>query len=255
MMFKENPSASQSYMQKGWDDAPHMTEEKRTRMLAVYEEWQRDMRTKGEPMLGEGRIYALSDEFITCDEPDIPDHWFVIGGMDFGSDHPQAHILLLEDRDNGRFYVTRGYKERRVSANDAWGAVKPWAEGIPFAWPHDGLQGEKGRTDSLQLKVHYENAGFKMLHTQATWEAGGNSVETGLFEIGGLMRKGLFKVCRGLGDVLAEIRQYHRKDGKIVKVQDDLLDAIRYAYMMRRYAVRVGEVGIVPKKINFQGWN
>lgn len=254
-MFKENPSASQFYMQKGWDDAPHMTLEKRERMLAVYEEHQRDMRTKGEPMLGEGRIYALSDEFITCDEPDIPDHWFVLDGMDFGDDHPQAHIQLVEDRDNGMFYVTRAYKARRVSANDAWGAVKQWAEDIPTSWPHDGLQGEKGRTDSLQLKEHYDIAGFNMLDSQATWEVGGNSVETGLFEIGGLMRKGLFKICRGLGDLLAEVRQYHRIDGKIVKAQDDLLDAVRYAYMMRRYAVRVGDVGVAPKKIKFQGWN
>ena len=45
-----------------------------------------------------------------------------------------------------------------------------------------------------------------------------------------------------------EVRQYHRDEkGKIVKVKDDLLDAVRYAYMMRRFAKRKGELLIAPK--------
>ena len=39
---------------------------------------------------------------------------------------------------------------------------------------------------------------------------------------------------RRLGRV--ERRLYHRKDGQIVKLQDDLLSATRYAWVMRRYA-------------------
>ena len=42
-----------------------------------------------------------------------------------------------------------------------------------------------------------------------------------------------------MADLFEEILNYHRDDnGKIVKIQDDLICAIRYAYMMRRYAVR-----------------
>ena len=37
--------------------------------------------------------------------------------------------------------------------------------------------------------------------------------------------------------------QYHRDDkGKIVKTQDDSLDAIRYAYMMKRHAIPFGDI-------------
>ena len=55
------------------------------------------------------------------------------------------------------------------------------------------------------------------------------------------MSKGLFKIFKGNHDVIDEIGNYHRDDkGRIVKVRDDLLDAIRYAYMMRRYAVKIG---------------
>ena len=58
------------------------------------------------------------------------------------------------------------------------------------------------------------------------------------------MRKGKFKVFNGMVDLMDEVRQYHRDErGKIVKVRDDLLDAVRYAYMMRRFAIQVGSVG------------
>ena len=253
--FMDDPSPDQFFMMKGWDDAPHMTEDKRDRLLAQYPAHQRDMRSKGVPMLGHGRIYDLSDDFVTCEPFEIPDHWFVIGGMDFGWDHPQSQIKLVEDRDNEIIYVVNAYKASKVSANDAWGATQSWIKNIPLAWPQDGLQNEKGRDDAVQQKAHYESAGFNMLSTFATWQEGGNSVESGLYLIGDAMRKGKFKIFKGLVDVLEEFRQYHRDEkGKIVKVRDDLLDAIRYAYMMRRYAVRVGDVGNKPTKINFQGW-
>ncbi len=255
VQFMDTPSSAQFFMQKGWDDAPHMSAEKRERLLAQYPAHQRDMRTKGIPMLGHGRIYDLGEDFITCAPFEIPDHWFVIDGMDFGYDHPQAHIKLIEDRDNGDFYVVNAYKASQVSANDAWGSVRSWAEDIPTAWPQDGLQHEKARDASLQLRNHYQIAGFNLLHSHATWPDGGNSVESGIFEINDLMRKGKFKIFTGLRQVLDEVLQYHRdENGKISKTMDDLLDAIRYAYMMRRYAVPVGNVGNKIKPIKFQAW-
>ena len=255
--FMDEPSPAQAFMQKGWNDAPHLSDHVKETLLQSYPEHQRDMRTKGVPMLGHGRIYDLGDEFIKCEPFDIPDHWFVINGMDFGWDHPQAQVQIAIDRDLGNVYVTKAWKAAKVSANDAFGACRSWAEGVPTAWPHDGLQHEKGRDSSKQQKDHYETAGFSMCHTHAKWESGGNSVENGLYEILDLMRKGKFKVFSGLIDLLDELRQYHRDDkGRIVKVRDDLLDAMRYAYMMQRYAIRKGDI-LSDKdndSIEFEGW-
>lgn len=243
IQFMDNPSKSQFFMMKGWADAPHMTEEKRQRLLEAYPEHQRDMRTKGVPMLGHGRIYDLSEDFIVCDHFQIPEHFFVINGMDFGWDHPQAHVQLVEDRDNEIFYVTHAYKERAQSANNAWGAVKGWAEGVMTAWPHDGLQHEKGRDGGTVQKDHYVSAGFKMTPNHATWPSGGNAVEAGIYELNDLMSKGKLKVFKGLRSILDEILQYHRDEkGRIVKANDDCLDALRYAYMMRRFASTKGAI-------------
>ena len=238
----DTPSNGQYLIRAGWDDVTHLTEQTKETLLASFPPHQREMRTKGIPMLGHGRIYDLSEEFITCDPFEIPDHWMVINGMDFGWDHPQAQIQLAIDMDTETIYVTHAWKQRQVSPNDAWGAVKPWANGVPTAWPLDGLQTEKG--SGKQQKAYYKEAGFEMLSQHATWPDGSNGVEAGLFEILDLMRKGRWKVFKGLRVFLDEFLQYHRDDkGRIVKVGEDVLDAARYAYMMRRFAKRKGLIG------------
>lgn len=236
IQFMDTPSRAQKCMQKGWDDAPHLDAKVKEDLLASFPAHQRDMRTKGIPMLGHGRIYDLPEEAISCTAFDIPRHWAVIDGMDFGWDHPQAHIQLAWDRDSDKFYVTRAWKKSHAKAIEAWGATKVWSQGVPTAWPADGLQTEKGSAE--EVKQFYVAAGFQMLAEHAKWPDGGNGVEVGLMEIRELMMAGKFKVFEGLRDVFDEFLQYHRdENGKIYKVKEDLLDAIRYAYMMRRYAV------------------
>jgi phage terminase large subunit-like protein len=242
IQFMDNPSRAQFCMQKGWDDAPHLNDQVKADLLSSFPSHQREMRTKGVPMLGHGRIYDIAEEDVVCQPFDIPPHFRVINGMDFGWDHPQAQVQLVIDQENEMFYVTRAWKKSRVSPNEAWGATKSWALGVPTAWPADGLQTEKG--SAKQQKSYYVEAGFKLLANHATWPDGSNGVEAGLFEIRDLILKGKFKIFRGLRDLLDEFLQYHRDDrGHIVKVREDILDGMRYAYMMRRHAVAFGDIG------------
>ena len=146
-------------------------------------------------------------------------------------------VVLCEDKAHEIFvkrFLTRG-----------WG-VKPRAIRV-VVYPN-------GKGSGKQQKEYYEEAGFEMLYERATWEDGSNGVEAGLYEIRDLMRKGKFKIFSGLRDVFDEILQYHRDDkGKIVKVRDDLLDAIRYAYMMKRESIPYGDImGDNSTEINFQ---
>ncbi len=246
--FMDSPSSAQYFVNKGWSDAPHISKEKAERLLESYPEYQRDMRSKGIPMLGHGLIYQFSDDFISCDPFEIPDHFFVICGLDFGWDHPQAVIKLAHDRDNDIIYLVYSWKQSKVSADDARGATRHAIGDYPISWPHDGLQHEKGRDDTKQLKEHYVEAGFNMLFERATFQCGSNSVETGIYEINNLLAKGKFKIFRGCFQAFEEFRTYHRDEkSKIVKTNDDIMDAIRYAYMMRRYAVRAGDNGQQPK--------
>ncbi len=61
-------------------------------------------------------------------------------------------------------------------------------------------------------------------------------MEAGLMEMLDRMQTGRLKVAKHLQDWWEEFRLYHRKDGKVVAVGDDLMSATRYGVMMLRRA-------------------
>lgn len=234
--FMDNPTEHEYLQRATWDDAPHLNEETKEALLGMYPEWQRDMRTKGLPLMGAGLIFDIGDKEIKCQPFECPSHWYVINGMDFGWDHPQAHVQIWWDKDSDTIVVSEAWKKSKALPEVAWGAVRAWAEGAPTAWPHDGLQTEKG--SGKQQKSYYEEAGWEMLDLHAQWLDGSNGVEAGIVEMYRLMELGKFKVFGHLSGFFEEKMNYHRdENGKIVKIEDDILSAIRYAYMMRRFAV------------------
>jgi hypothetical protein len=93
------------------------------------------------------------------------------------------------------------------------------------------------------LAEQYRNMGVNMLpfhfeNPPALGEKkGGNSIEVGIMDILQRMEDDKFKVFNTLGLWFAEFRMYHRKDGKIVPLRDDLMSATRYAAMSQRFAV------------------
>lgn len=216
------------------DDAEHYTPEQREAIKASYPAHERDARANGTPILGSGRIFPIEEAAIKCAAFPIPDHWVRIGGLDFGWDHPTAGIELVWDRDADRFYVTKIYRAEQVTPLVVAGALKPWGDWMPWAWPHDGLQHDKGSGE--QLAQQYRNQGMKLTDERATFEDGSNGVEAGLTMMLELMQTGRFKVFDHLTEWFEEFRLYHRKDGKVVKLQDDLISATRYAMMMKRFA-------------------
>ena len=85
-----------------------------------------------------------------------------------------------------------------------------------------------------------------MLTDHVQFEDGSVSVEAGLMDMLGRMHSGRFKVFRHLNDWFEEFRLYHRKDGKVVKLHDDLMAATRHGVMMLRHA------RIETEKMNFR---
>jgi hypothetical protein len=87
-----------------------------------------------------------------------------------------------------------------------------------------------------------------MLPKFASWPDGSLSTEAGILEMQERMATGRFKVARQLSDWWEEYRLYHRRDGQIVKMRDDLLSATRVAVMMKREARQVA-LGAVAGKV------
>lgn len=216
------------------DDAEHYTPEQRAAIIASYPAHEREARVKGIPSMGSGRVFPVPEEQIVCDPFLIPRHWPQINGMDFGWDHPFAGINCAWDREADVFYVCKEYAQRETTPLVHAAAIKPWGSWIPCAWPHDGLQHDKGSGEPL--KEQYRAQGLNMLPEKATFPDGSNGVEAGVMDMLDRMQTGRWKVFSTCGGWLGEFRLYHRVDGLIVKERDDRISASRYALMMRRFA-------------------
>lgn len=224
-------------------DVEHYTPEEVERIEASYPLHEREARANGTPMLGSGQVFPVLESSIMCDAFPLPDVWPRIAGIDFGWDHPTAQIWAAWDRDNDIFYVYDAATARNQTPKQISPDILTRGEWVPMAWPHDGLQHDKGSGD--QLAQLYRDEGVNMLHERAQYPPTGDeegakvsrfSVEVGILDMLTAMQTGHFKVFSHLLAWFAEFRLYHRKDGKIVKLEDDLMSATRYARMMIRYA-------------------
>ncbi len=216
------------------DDALHFTPDQRQQIINSYPPHEREARTLGIPTLGSGLIFPVLEEEIIVSPFEIPKFWHRIVGIDFGWDHPFGAVKLAIDRDNDVVYVTNTYKQREASPIIHAAAIKIWGKGTPVAWPHDGLQHDKGSGE--QLARQYRDQGLEMIWERATFEDGSNGVEAGISEMLLRMQTGRWKVFSTAREWLEERRLYHRKDGKVIKERDDVICASRYAMMMMRYA-------------------
>lgn len=224
------------------DDAEHYTPEQRAAIVASYPAHEREARAKGIPTLGSGRIFPAPEDDIKVAPFQVPGYWPRINGLDFGWDHPTAAVHCAWDRDADVWYVVRAHRLREAVPLVHASSIKPWGEWVPTAWPHDGMQHDKGSGEALASQ--YRKAGLVMLKDRATHPpkpgepegTGGNSVEAGVLDMLERMMTGRWKVFANCEDWFEEFRLYHRKDGKIVKEMDDLLSASRYALMMKRFA-------------------
>jgi len=216
------------------DDAEHYTPEQRAAIIASYPEHEREARAKGIPILGSGRVFPIVEDGIKVQAFPIPSHWPRIAGIDFGIDHPTAVVWMAWDRDADVLYVTDCYRVKDQSPIMHAAAVRARGEWVPVAWPHDGLQRDKGSGE--QLAKQYRDQGLNLTKDRATFEDGSNGLEAGVAEMLARMQTQRLKVFAHLQDWFEEFRLYHRKDGLIVRLTDDLMSATRYAMMMRRYA-------------------
>lgn len=232
--FLMEESPDRSVTQMTIDDAEHYTPEQREQIKASYPKHEREARTRGIPIMGSGRVYPVAEEEITVAPLAIPSHWTRIVGMDLGWDHPTTAVWLAWDKDSDTIYVTDAYRKSEAVPAMHAATIKAKGEWMPVAWPSDGSS--HGRDGATPLVEQYRGHGLKMLKDRAQFVDGGVSVEAGLMEILERMETGRFKVFAHLNEWWEEFRIYHRKDGKIVKERDDLMDATRYAVMMKREA-------------------
>ena len=262
LMLSEQLKSGWALIRAGWKDAPHIADNpvRMAQLQEQYPEFELKMRMEGEPFMGSGQVFMTPDDEIKVKPFEIPSHFRRICGIDFGIDHPFAAAWLAYDPDSDIIYLYDCYKVKRETPPIHASAIKRRGEWIPIVWPHDGLTADKA--SGIPLADYYGRGidrdgkpigqGLNLLPDKFTNPPaenqvegkGGNGVEVGLIAMNDRMRNGTFKVFETCYDFFEEKSTYHRKDGKLVKLNDDVISAVRYAHQSIRFA-KIEE----PKKI------
>ena len=220
------------------DDAIHIPVAQREMIVAGWLPHEREARRNGLPMLGSGKIFQTPEEQIRIEPFPIPPHWRFLWGLDFGQDHPFAAVLLAVDADTDTIYIIHEVRMKDSLTIQHAAAMKAYKGGgmIPVSWPQDGHVRKEFGNDLVPLAKIYRGHGLRMLSHHATFPDGSNSTELGVMYMTERMTTNRFKVFSTCKLWFDEYRMYHRKDGQIVKVKDDLLSATRVAITQLRSA-------------------
>ena len=233
--FMNDLKPGQSLITATWDDVDHLDEKTKEQLLAVYSPAERDMRSKGIPVFGSGLVFPVSEEDIVCEDFDLPEHFPRLAAIDFGFDHPTAISWVAFDADDDIIYVYDEYRRSKETPLTHAAALNGRTPGIPVAFPHDGLQHDKG--SGIQLAQQYRDLGVYMLPEHFTNPPaegklnGNNSIEAGISEMLQRFETGRLQIFESCTETLEEMRLYHRKNGKVVPIKDDLISAMRYAVL------------------------
>ena len=246
--FMNDIKPKQYLITASWDDAPHLDDATKEQLLSVYSPMEREMRSKGVPSLGSGVIFPIADEDIIVDPFEIPSDWIKIIGIDLGFDHPNGAALVAKDPSTETYYIVGEYSERKQTVPmHAVGIRALGGDTIPCQFPHDAFKHDSGGSGKQFIKL-YEEQGIKAVPVTFSNQAGvdgksgGNGVEVGLHWMLTKMQSGHLKIFSTCRTWLQEKATYHRDDGKIIALMDDMISASRYGFLA---IDRYGTTGIL----------
>jgi len=173
--------------------AKHISAERRAQLEENYLPHEREARIHGIPQLGIARVFPFPIETLVGTfnpDTDIKSWARWVVGIDFGYGHPFAAALCAWVNDTEEFYVVDGFRMERAEAFYHVKRLAGLCHGlrIPIAWPHDGLQHEKG--SGQQLADIYKRLGAPMMATHAENHGGGFHTEPAIEEMCGYMKLG-----------------------------------------------------------------
>lgn len=226
--WMSNKSSGQYLRNVTWDDAEHLTPEIKAQMLNAIPKHERELRSKGLPIFGSGLIYDFDPEMYTCEPFEIPGYYRVCAAIDFGFAHPFAAIWCAMNLDTDQIYVYDEYREENALPSTHALAINRRGANIPVIYPPDGESTEKGSGESLITTYHQCHVNAIAVFKNPDQS---NFVNPGIVDIKQRIPTGRFKIFSNCTKTLEEMGTYHRKDGKIVKLFDDLMDAMRYCTM------------------------
>ncbi len=211
-----------------WDDAPHLSQETKDELAAMYPAYIRDARIKGLPVLGEGAVYPIDlDNVIITPLPfSIPKNWKRFAGLDFGFNDPTVVLWFAVDPDGGCMYVYAEHYLAKALVSTHAEAIRAKNRLAEFFIPIvcDPSGGGRNSNDGVQTRhLYYTEHQIPM--TTAI-----NSIELGIAAVMEKMSAGNLKIYSTCVNTIRELRAYSRHKDSF-KGDDHAMDALRYGVM------------------------
>ncbi|UWQ30251.1 hypothetical protein [Leisingera sp. M523] len=195
-------------------------------LLSATQPYLRDARSKGTPSVGEGAIYPIPWDEVSCDPFPIPNFWRRAYGLDVGWNKTAA-IWLAEDPNTGGIYAySEYYRGQQVPTMHAT-AIKARGDWIPGAI--DPASRGRSQDEGKKLLSQYRGAGLLV-------KPANNAVEFGIQTVWEMLETGRLKFFSTLHNTANEYRLYRREKRttdltekvEVVKKKDHAMDALRY---------------------------
>ena len=236
---KLGKDATKATVMATWNDAPHLTEDAKKQMLKGIPINQRKCRSEGIPMIGSGLIYPVEEE-VFIKEFELPKFWPKFYGMDVGWNVTGVCFMALNREDDCVYVYSEHYGQQAepVVHADAIKRRGAWIRGVV-----DPASRGRAQADGKALMDIYKDLGLKILPAN-------NAVEAGIYEVWSRISSGRLKIFNSCVNLKRELGMYHRdQEGKIVKKNDHLLDALRYG-LVSGIDVASCNMSIIPKQKN-----
>lgn len=224
---EKNKPTTKAVLVCGWDHAPWLDEETKRELIESTPPHERAARTTGLPSMGGGSVFTVPLEDILVPDFEIPQYWKKLCGMDVGWNNT-ACVWLAQNPDTDEWFLYSEYKEGKQEPLFHADAVKRRGDWMNVAI--DPASRGRSQADGKQLFNTYRQNGLKVF-------AASNARESSIFDLQQAFATGRLKVFKSLQKLQAEYMTYRRaENGKVLKENDHLIDAMRYAWVERKHA-------------------
>ena len=229
----------------GIGQALHIPKERHQAIIDAIPERERAARLYGLEMQGQGAAFQTPVSEIKYERPpeSFPLDWPVVWGLDFNhggqssNSHPFVAVFAFYDRYNDVIYIADIVVMHSPHPDQHVMQLKshPCSD-APVLWPHDGSRVGDMRSGDTISHI-YKTLGLRMQPSHVTFPEGGYSLEAGIVEMNRRFASRRLLIAKHLsGDFDAQYLNYHYENEKVVRRDDDVLDAIRVVVMGIRHA-------------------
>lgn len=216
-----------------WDDVTHLDDEAKRQLTEGMSEDEIKARKYGIATIGTGKILQFDESDYVVNDFAVPRHWPEIGGLDIGLTHATGAVRLRLDQESDIVYMTSEYKVAGKTAVEHVAHLKPWR--CKFSLSKDAFN--KNMQTGRSTADVFKEQGLDVI--MCDMKAG--SLDASIHELRARIGSGRFFIFRSCQQVLEEIRTWRANDkGVIVKVNDDVISALRYALMKLSHATPPG---------------